>query len=157
MKLSANDRAEAIQNLFETGKKHFACAGDAVYKTKEGKDPLCNIALYHLSVCAKIALKMACLRFAVEYSENDSIDALFNKAGYLMPTCILKMENDMHYWFHDVQHENANVMTDDEVCAIGYELEKYFNDFSLVYALEIKNVTKGTATFWADIKPLEIF
>ena len=157
MKLSANDRAEAIRDLFEEGKKHFVYSVDAVYKTKEGKDSLNNIALYHLSMCAKIALKMACLRFSIEYSENDSLDALFNKAGYLLPMCILKMAKDMHYWHHDVRHENANVMTDDEVCAIGYELEKYYNNFSLVYALEIENAAKGIATFWADIKPLEIF
>ena len=152
-----SEKTGKMEEMFHAFKKQIQCAGAAITNSERKEVHSINAALYHFSVCMKIALKMVCLRFAIRYSSNDSLETLLDKAGSLLPSHIFELASNMCYWHYDVRNENKSIMTEDEACAIGFTFETYFNDFILEYTCEMKRSTKGFSRNWTNVQPLELF
>ena len=151
------DNPEMLGEMFSMSKHHVTCSAKLVKNLKAGEKPLCNIALYHLAVWFKIMMRFICLRFEIEYADDDAVEAMFDKTRQYLPARILGMEIEICYWYNFGQYESANLKTADEACAIGRIIEAYFNDEIHPYVLETDNSIKNSTLFSVDIKALDKF
>jgi len=133
------------------------CAAKLLENLKEGEEPLCNIALYHLAVWAKYMLKIVCRRHSIIYTEDDSVDDMFNKTSGHLPAVILDISVDICYWHSSVQYEKANVKGKDEVYEAGRIIESFYNEHILPYLKEIVNTAEKSTRYAREMKKLEIF
>ena len=148
---------ELLYEMYSAGKMQAVCAARLLKDLKGSEEPLCNIALYHLSMWMKIMLKIVCLRFSIEYDDRDSIEVLFQKANSFLPTHILEMVTDICYWHYEVQYKNEDVKTVDDVCEIAHTIECYNNDKILHYAQEMHDSLKNTGIRLKPITALNKF
>ena len=139
---------ETLNEIFESWKKHIGCVAKLVKNLETGEEFLGNIALYHLSMCAKIMLRIVCLRFAEEYTDDDSLEELFGKTAEYLPSGILEMEADICYWHNEVQYKTENIKTNDETYDAAKTIEGYFDEYTRAYCMEMcRNIVKESKLF----------
>jgi hypothetical protein len=146
-----------LEEIFKSARSKFDCTARLIKDLKPDEKPNCNMALHHLGVFVKIAMRLICLRFGIEYTDDDSIETLFDKTAKCLPADILAMSEDICYWYNRLQYITADIKTKDETYEIAKTLEQYFNDHTLRYANEIKKSIKEETMFAVNIKPLSKF
>jgi hypothetical protein len=151
------ENPEMLKEIFESARSKFDCTAKLIKDLKPGEKPNCNLALYNLAVMMKIVMRLTCIRFAVEFTDDDSIETLFDKTIEHLPADILAMSEDVCYWYNRLQYKSADIKTKDETYEIAKRLERYFNEHTLRYANEIQKSIKDTTMFAVSIKPLSKF
>ena len=146
-----------LVDIFNSCKNHIDRADKFVKNPKNGEEFLGNTALYHLSMCAKIMLRIVCLRFTIAYTDEDSIEELFAKAEGYLPSNILEMESDICYWHNEVQYKTKNIKTNDETFDAAKTIERYFNEYTRQYCQSMNDCSVAKSKLFVEITRLSKF